>query len=266
MSSYPGTWRRPPQIVSDKRVRIALQLGVLLYLVLALGSVEVNWQRVSEGLERGQRFIMGFLQPDFSSRWKDISQGLIESLTMTLTSTVVGVLVSIPFGIGASRNIVPRQVYVFCRAVIAISRSLQELIVAIFLVAMFGFGPFAGFLTLSFATIGFIGKLLADEIEEIDEAQVEAIRSTGASWLQMLHYAIQPQIMPRLIGLSLYRLDINFRESAVIGIVGAGGIGATLNTAIDRYEYDSAGAILLIIIAIVMVAEYSSSYLRKFLQ
>jgi phosphonate transport system permease protein len=266
MSSYPGTWRRPPQIVSDKRVRIALQLGVLVYLVLALGSVEVNWQRVSEGLERGQRFIMGFLQPDFSSRWKDISQGLIESLTMTLTSTVVGVLVSIPFGIGASRNIVPRQVYVFCRAVIAISRSLQELIVAIFLVAMFGFGPFAGFLTLSFATIGFIGKLLADEIEEIDEAQVEAIRSTGASWLQMLHYAIQPQIMPRLIGLSLYRLDINFRESAVIGIVGAGGIGATLNTAIDRYEYDSAGAILLIIIAIVMVAEYSSSYLRKFLQ
>jgi phosphonate transport system permease protein len=266
MSSYPGTWRRPPQIVSDKRVRIALQLGVLLYLLLALGSVEVNWQRVSEGLERGQRFIMGFLQPDFSSRWKDISQGLIESLTMTLTSTVVGVLVSIPFGIGASRNIVPRQVYVFCRAVIAISRSLQELIVAIFLVAMFGFGPFAGFLTLSFATIGFIGKLLADEIEEIDEAQVEAIRSTGASWLQMLHYAIQPQIMPRLIGLSLYRLDINFRESAVIGIVGAGGIGATLNTAIDRYEYDSAGAILLIIIAIVMVAEYSSSYLRKFLQ
>ncbi|NOR32024.1 MAG: phosphonate ABC transporter, permease protein PhnE [Sulfitobacter sp.] len=266
MSSYPGTWRRPPQIVSDKRVRLALQLGVLVYLVLALGSVEVNWQRVSEGLERGQRFIMGFLQPDFSSRWKDISQGLIESLTMTLTSTVVGVLVSIPFGIGASRNIVPRQIYVFCRAVIAISRSLQELIVAIFLVAMFGFGPFAGFLTLSFATIGFIGKLLADEIEEIDEAQVEAIRSTGASWLQMLNYAIQPQIMPRLIGLSLYRLDINFRESAVIGIVGAGGIGATLNTAIDRYEYDSAGAILLIIIAIVMVAEYSSSYLRKFLQ
>jgi phosphonate transport system permease protein len=252
--------------VSDKRVRLALQLGVLVYLVLALGSVEVNWQRVSEGLERGQRFIMGFLQPDFSSRWKDISQGLIESLTMTLTSTVVGVLVSIPFGIGASRNIVPRQIYVFCRAVIAISRSLQELIVAIFLVAMFGFGPFAGFLTLSFATIGFIGKLLADEIEEIDEAQVEAIRSTGASWLQMLNYAIQPQIMPRLIGLSLYRLDINFRESAVIGIVGAGGIGATLNTAIDRYEYDSAGAILLIIIAIVMVAEYSSSYLRKFLQ
>jgi phosphonate transport system permease protein len=264
--AYPTTWRRPPQIIPDRRWRLAIQIGIVIYLVLALGTVEINWSRVYEGLERGQRFVLGFLQPDFTSRWKDISQGLVESLTMTLTSTVIGVAISVPIGIGAARNLVPRPVYMVCRSIIAVSRSLQEIIVAIFLVAMFGFGPFAGFLTLSFATIGFIAKLLADDIEEIDETQAEAIRATGASWLQLVNYAIQPQIMPRLIGLSLYRLDINFRESAVIGIVGAGGIGATLNTAIDRYEYDSAGAILLIIIAIVMVAEYASSYLRKFLQ
>ncbi|MFN3170485.1 MAG: phosphonate ABC transporter, permease protein PhnE [Hyphomicrobiales bacterium] len=265
-TKYPTTWRRPPQIVKDKRWRIILQVGILAYLVLAMGSVEVDWARVSIGLERGQRFIMGFLQPDFSSRWNDIYRGLIESLTMTLTSTVVGVLISVPIGIGAARNLAPAWVYYICRSIIAVSRALQEIIIAIFLVAMFGFGPFAGFLTLSFATIGFIAKLLADDIEEIDETQAEAVRATGASWSQLVNYAVQPQVMPRLIGLSLYRLDINFRESAVIGIVGAGGIGATLNTAIDRYEYDSAGAILLIIIAIVMVAEYGSSYLRKFLQ
>ncbi len=264
--TYPTTWRRPPQIVKDSRWRLALQIGIVVYLVLAVGSVEVNWNRVAVGLERGQRFIMGFLQPDFTSRWNDISRGLVESLTMTLTSTVVGVLISVPIGIGAARNMVPRPIYYVCRGIIAVSRSLQEVIIAIFLVAMFGFGPFAGFLTLSFATIGFLAKLLADDIEEIDETQAEAIRSTGASWWQLINYAVQPQVMPRLIGLSLYRLDINFRESAVIGIVGAGGIGSTLNTAIDRYEYDSAGAILLIIIAIVMVAEYGSSYLRKFLQ
>jgi len=243
-----------------------LQIAILVYLVLAVGTLEVNWQRVAVGLERGQRFIMGFLQPDFTSRWNDIYRGLIESLTMTLTSTVIGVILSIPVGIGAARNLAPAPVYYVCRTIIAVSRSLQEVIIAIFLVAMFGFGPFAGFLTLSFATIGFIAKLLADDIEEIDETQAEAVRSTGASWLQLINYAIQPQVMPRLIGLSLYRLDINFRESAVIGIVGAGGIGATLDTAMDRYEYDSAGAILLIIIGIVMIAEYGSSYLRKFLQ
>lgn len=265
-SAYKSHWRRPPQIIKDRRWRVAVQIGVIIYMILALSTVDVNWVRVYEGLERGQRFVMGFLQPDFSTRWRDISQGLIESLTMTLTSTVIGVAISIPIGIGAARNLAPRWVYYICRSIIAVSRALQEIIIAIFFVAMFGFGPFAGFLTLSFATIGFIAKLLADDIEEIDEAQAEAIRASGASWWQLVNYAVQPQVMPRLIGLSLYRLDINFRESAVIGIVGAGGIGATLNTAIDRYEYDSAGAILLIIIAVVMVAEYSSSYLRKFLQ
>ena len=266
MTSYPTTWRRPPQIITDRRWRIALTVAVVAYLVIGMGSVELNWTRIMEGGARGLRFINGFLQPDFTSRWKDISNGLVESLTMTLTSTVVGLTISVPIGIGAARNLAPPWVYYLCRSIIAISRSLQEIIVAIFLVAMFGFGPFAGFLTLSFATIGFISKLLAEDIEDIDEAQAEAIRATGASWLQLVHYAVQPQVMPRLIGLSLYRLDINFRESAVIGIVGAGGIGATLNTAIDRYEYDSAGAILLVIIGIVLVAEYSSSYLRKFLQ
>ncbi|MGR3722419.1 phosphonate ABC transporter, permease protein PhnE [Abyssibius alkaniclasticus] len=266
LSDYPTTWKRPPQLIKDRRWRIGIQILIVVYLILAIDTVEVNWTRVYEGLERGQRFILGFLQPDFASRWRDISQGLIESLTMSLTSTVIGVAISIPIGIGAARNLAPRWIYYICRAIIAVSRALQEVIIAIFFVAMFGFGPFAGFLTLTFATIGFIAKLLADDIEEIDEGQAEAIRATGASWWQVVTYAVQPQVSPRLIGLSLYRLDINFRESAVIGIVGAGGIGATLNTAIDRYEYDSAGAILLIIIGIVFVAEYSSGYLRKFLQ
>lgn len=266
MTDYPAQWRRPPQFFTNRIWRIGLQIAFVIWLVLALSTIDPNWSRVAEGWERGLRFITGFLSPDFTSRWTDISKGLIESLTMTLTSTVAGIIISVPIGIGAARNVAPRSVYYVCRAIIAVSRSLQEIIIAIFFVAMFGFGPFAGFLTLTFATIGFLSKLLAEDIEDIDPAQAEAIRATGASWLQMINYAVQPQVMPRLIGLSLYRLDINFRESSVIGIVGAGGIGATLNTAIDRYEYDSAGAILLIIIALVMVAEYGSSYLRKFLQ
>lgn len=262
----PRRWRRPPILIRDPRWRFGIYSGAIIYLILAINSVEVNWVRVYDGLERGWRFVQGFLVPDFTSRWSDISQGLVESLTMTVTATVVGILISVPIGVGAARNLAPRPVYYVCRAIIAFSRALQEIIIAILFVAMFGFGPFAGFLTLSFATVGFLAKLLAEDIEDIDESQAEAVRSTGASWLQLVNYAIQPQVMPRLIGLSLYRLDINFRESAVIGIVGAGGIGATLNTAIDRYEYDSAGAILLMIIAIVMVAEYSSGFVRKWVQ
>ncbi|MBU2872947.1 phosphonate ABC transporter, permease protein PhnE [Marinobacter salexigens] len=264
--SSSRTWKRPPVLLKSQRWRWIIMSGSVVYLILAINSVEVDWFRVYEGLERGWRFIQGFLTPDFSSRWQDIQIGLIESLTMTLTSTVAGVLVSVPIGIGAARNLAPAPVYMFCRSIITLSRSFQEIIIAILLVAMFGFGPFAGFLTLTFASIGFLSKLLAEDIEDCDSAQIDAIRASGARWWQVVNYAVQPQVMPRLIGLSLYRLDINFRESSVIGIVGAGGVGATLNTAIDRYEYDSAGTILIIIIAIVLVVEYSSSYIRRWVQ
>ena len=265
ISAMARAWRRPP-LIRNRSLRWALAAGASIYLAVAITSLEINWLRVYQGLERGWRFVHGFLVPNFVSRWDDIVIGLQESLTMTFTSTVVGILISLPIGIGAARNLAPPPVYLLCRGVIALSRSLQEIIVAIFFVAMFGFGPFAGFLTLSFATIGFLSKLLAEDIEDVDESQAEAIRATGAGWWQLVNYAIQPQVMPRLIGLSWYRLDINFRESAVIGIVGAGGIGATLNTTMDRYEYDSAGAILLLIIAIVMAAEYFSGYVRKWVQ
>ncbi|PFG11789.1 MULTISPECIES: phosphonate ABC transporter, permease protein PhnE [unclassified Marinobacter] len=263
---YPRTWRRPPVLIPDPRWRWGLYLVALVYLLAASSSLDVNWQRAYEGLDRGGRFAMGFLQPDFTTRWRDISIGLVESLTMTLTSTIAGVLLAIPVGLGAARNISNGPIYLICRSFVAVSRSLQEIIIAILFVAMVGFGPLAGFLTLTFATIGFMAKLLAEDIEEMDERQAEAIRATGASWLQLIHVGVMPQVMPRLIGLSLYRLDINFRESAVIGIVGAGGIGATLNTSIDRYEYDSAGAVLIIIIVIVMATEYLSGYVRKWVQ
>lgn len=180
-ATYPTRWHRPPVLIRSRPWRIGLSAVALLYLALAIGSIDVNWARIAEGSERGLRFVAGFLQPDFTTRWRDISIGLVESLTMTLTSTVAGVAISIPIGIGAARNISPAWAYGFCRSLIAVSRSLQEIIVAILLVAFFGFGAFAGFLTLTFATIGFIGKLLADDIEECDPKQIEAVRATGAS-------------------------------------------------------------------------------------
>ena len=258
-------WRKPP-FVANPILRWVLLAGAALYMVAAIGSLEVNWQRVYEGLDRGAKFILAFTNPDFISRWADIRDGMIESLIMTVASTVVGVIISLPIALGAARNIAPLPVYLICRAIIAVSRALHEIIIAILLVAIFGFGPLAGFLTLSFATIGFLAKLLAEDIEDTDKGQAEAIRATGASWLKWINYGIQPQVMPRLVGLSMYRLDINFRESAVLGIVGAGGIGATLNTAFDRYEFDTAAAILLVIIASVMVLEYLSGIIRAKVQ
>lgn len=237
--------------------------AALAYAAIALSSIEVDWARVQEGLGRGARFVAAFLQPDFVSRRTDITEGILESLAITVVATVAGVLLSVPVGLGAARNISPRPIYVLCRAAVTLARSFQEIIVAILFVVMVGFGPLAGVLTLAFASIGFLGKLLAEEIEAVDPAQVEAIRASGASWTQVVAWAIVPQVMPRMVGLSVYRLDINFRESAVIGVVGAGGIGATLNTAFSRYEFGTAAAVLILIIAIVMVGELASGRLRR---
>jgi len=259
------TWKKPP-LIKRAWLRWTLGLGAALYLALAFGTTDVNWTRVWAGLPRGAQFFAAFFPPDFASRSDEILEGIAESLWMTAVSTVIGIALSIPVGIGAAKNIAPAPVYYFCRSILAVSRSFQEVILAIFFVKLFGFGPFAGVVTLSFATIGFYGKLLAEDIEDMDPSQAEAVRATGASWLQWLNFGVQPQVMPRMIGLGLYRFDINFRESAVIGIVGGGGIGATLNTAFERYEFDSAAAILLIIIGLVMLAEYSSGYLRRWVQ
>lgn len=256
------SWR-PPPLIADVWLRWGLIAGALVYLVLATASIEVNWLRVYEGLGRGWRFISAFAHPDFTSRWGEIAEGILESLTMTVTATVIGIVLSVPVGLGAARNLAPAPVYMVCRGIITVTRTFQEVIIAILFVKMFGFGPLAGMITLVVATVGFMAKLLAEDIESTDQRQMEAIRATGASWWQWINYGVQPQVMPRLVGLSVYRLDINFRESAVIGIVGAGGIGATLNTAFDRYEFDTAAAILILIIAIVMATEYASGHIRR---
>lgn len=263
----PGsrTWSKPPFIESPL-LRHGLTVLAIAYLIASFATIDVNWTRVYEGLDRGWEFIVAFSNPDFSERWSDIRDGMVESIIMTVASTVVGVAISIPIGLGAARNIAPLPVYLICRGIVTLSRALHEIIVAILMVAIFGFGPLAGFITLSFATIGFLSKLLAEDIESMDRSQAEAIRATGSSWLQWINYGVQPQVMPRLIGLSIYRLDINFRESAILGLVGAGGIGATLNTAFDRYEFDTAAAIIIMIIVIVFVLEYGSGIIRARLQ
>ena len=263
--SAPRTWKRPP-FIENSLLRWGLITGGSLFLVVAIGTMDVDWGRVVAGVPRAERFIASFFPPDFTSKSADIWEGIIESLWMTVVSTFIGILLSIPVGLGAARNLSPRYVYLISRGILALSRTFPEIIIALFAVKLFGFGPFAGIIALSIGSIGFYGKLLAEDIEDMDPVQAEAVKATGASWFQWLNYSVQPQVMPRMIGLAMYRFDINFRESAVLGIVGAGGIGATLITTFDRYEFSSSAAILLIIIGIVMVVEYSSGYIRKWIR
>ncbi len=237
--------------------------GLGLYGLLALVTVDIDPGRIAEGLTRAGEFFAGWLRPDFVTRWTDIRAGLLESLAMTAVATAAALLLSVPLGLGAARNLVPGPVYTAARGVLAVARAFHEILVAILFVAMFGFGPFAGVVTLVVGSVGFLGKLLAEAVEEIDPAPLEALTTAGASWASRVVFGVLPQVMPRLLGLALYRLDINFRESAVIGLVGAGGIGATLTTAFSRYEFESVSAILILIIGMVFAAEVISGRLRQ---
>lgn len=256
----PRSWRKPPMI-RNPVLRWGMLLAVAVYIVYAVEDVNLDLARFIAGIPKAVEMAGDMVPPDFT-RWPLLLEGLLESLQMAIFSTAVGVVLSVPIAVGAARNMVPKPVYLAFRCYLGLVRTLPEVLIAIFLVKAFGFGAFAGMLTLTLASTGFVGKLLAEEIEAIDPGEVEAIRASGGGWLKVLLYGVQPQTLPRYVGLCIYRLDINLRESTILGIVGAGGIGATLYNAFGRYEYDFAFAILLSIVALVLVAEWASGAIR----
>jgi phosphonate transport system permease protein len=175
-------------------------------------------------------------------------------------------LLAVPLGICGAGNLVPKPVYLVARTLIILSRTFHEIIIAIFFVKIFGFGPLAGVLTLVVASTSFISKMLAEDIENMPPGQLEAIRATGSGFLKMLVYCVSPQVLPRYLGVSIYRLDANIRHSTVVGIVGAGGIGQVLAATFSRYDYDFSLAILITIVSLVFAGEFFSNWVRGYLR
>ena len=253
-------WRKPPAI-TNPYARYALFAAVAAYLVWAVVSLELSWSRIMTGIPRAIQIFSRAFPPDFSRRGLMVD-GFVESIQIALVATLLGVLLSLVLGILAARNVVPRAVYLVGRAIISIARSFHPVIVAIIFVKAVGFGPFAGILTLVIYSIGFVGKLMAEAIEEIDPGQVEAVRASGAGFFKVLAYAVFPQVLPRQVGLSIYQLDSNLRASAIVGIVGAGGIGGTLMNSFRRFDYDFSLAILIVMIVIILISEALSARIR----
>jgi phosphonate transport system permease protein len=260
-ASYPTIWRPPALFGSRTRQRLAL-FAFAAYLVWAVSDLKIDVDRVLAGFPRAFDMLARMIPPDFS-RWQLLTTGMVESVQMALAATLAGLILSVPLGIAAARNLAPRPVYFAARGFIVLGRTLHEVIIAIFFVKLFGFGPVAGLLTLAFASAIFLGKMLAEDIENVRMGPVEAVRATGAGFGQTVVYSIVPQVLARAVGVVIYRLDANVRHSTVIGIVGAGGIGQTLSASFSRYDYDFALAILLSIIALVALGEWFSDWVRR---
>ena len=255
------TWR-PPSVWPRPWMGPAVWAVAAAFLVWNAISLEIHPERIVRGLSRLGVVAARAVPPDFH-RVGLLASGVLESVEIATLSTLFGVLLGIPAAVLAARNVVILPLYATGRGVITLGRTFHELIVAIVFVKAVGFGPLAGVLTLTVNSVGFFSKLLAEQIETIDRGQIEAIRATGASRGAVLVFGVLPQVLPRIIGLTIYQWDIHLRQSTIIGIVGAGGIGATLYNAFARYDYDFALAILLVIVAIVLVGEGVSAHARR---
>lgn len=249
------------------RMGLGARLGLaalILYTLYAGAQLDFTWERFRDGLGHGAVFLGRMFPPDFM-RWEMLVEGMVESLEIAVLASALGILVSLPIGLCAARNLMPAWATWPARAIIAVCRSLHPVIMAILFVKAVGFGALAGILALVVASVGFIGKLFAEAIEEISLKQVEAVRATGASFANVLTFGVLPQVLARFVGFATYQLDSNLRNSTMVGIVGAGGIGGTLFAAFQRFDYDFVAAILLAIIAIVMLGEVLANYVKKVL-
>jgi phosphonate transport system permease protein len=200
-------------------------------------------------------------------RWSYIEKllwPLWDTINIATLGTLLGIAVAVPVAFLAARNTTPSVMFVRPVAlfVIVTSRSINSLIWALMLVAIIGPGVLAGIIAIGLRSIGFVAKLLYEAIEEIDAAQVEAVTATGATSAQVIDYAIVPQILPAFFGISVFRWDINIRESTILGLVGAGGIGLQLQASLNILAWPQVTLIFLVILATVVVSEWVSAKVR----
>lgn len=227
-------------------------------------AVDINFFRFFTSFGDIFTFMLRMIPPDFVTAGPQIFQGMVETLAIAAVSTVLGSLLSIPLGFLAAVNVsVNRFVYSITRVILVIIRGVPELILAIIFVAAIGLGPVAGIFALSIGTAGFLAKLIADSVEEIDPSPREAITATGATRFQELFTSVMPQVLPALIGQLLYTFDINIRSSAILGIVGGGGIGFLLFNSMKVLAFDTTAAIIIAIFVLVYAIELLAGYVRK---
>ena len=257
-----------PRIVPPMtKERLNMRIYSLIFLgliVAAFVSVQLNPLELFTSFGGIIEISGRLLPPDFVTAGPQIVQGLIETLAIAIVSTVLGSLISIPLGFLAAANVsVNRIVYGITRLVLVIIRGIPELILAIIFVAAIGLGPIAGVFALTIGTGGFLAKLVADSVEEIDPQPRQAVVATGASRVQELFTSVLPQVLPALVGQLLYTFDINIRASAILGIVGGGGIGFLLFNSMKVLAFETTGAIILATFLLVYLIEILAGYVRR---
>ena len=245
-----------------------LYLGLLVFFgVLCLSTYGVfvtgtNWDKIGD-LQQVWRAVTRFFPPHWAYVLQ-LGKATFDTFLIAMLGTLLSLFMAIPVAWLAARNITPffPLTYSVGRFIMTISRSVHEIVWALIFVAALGLGPFAGILALAVRSIGFMSKLTAEQIENIDYHPVEAIRATGANDFQVFWYGIVPQVLPLFIGSVIFQWDINIRRATIIGIVGGGGLGLIFSIKMMAYQYTNATAVLVAILVLVLLGEFASTKLR----
>jgi phosphonate transport system permease protein len=258
-----ATWRRRTR-ARDLVVWLAWLAATAVVVACAQAiAAATTWSFVWDAPRQGADLVSRMVPP----RWSYLGQlwrPLWDTVNMATLGTLLAIVVGVPVAFLAARNTTPSATLVRPLALLLIvsSRSINSLIWALLLVSIIGPGLLAGILAIALRSIGFIAKLLYEAIEEIDRAQVEAITATGAGGAQVITYGIVPQVMPAFAGISVFRWDVNIRESTVLGLVGAGGIGLQLQASVNVLAWPQVTVIFILVFGAVLISEWVSARVR----
>jgi len=256
-------------LAARRRQRLNQALLLLVALALVAWSVDVtiiedtDWERmgsVSEVLAAAGQFV----GVDWAL-FPDLLEPALETFMIACLGTLVGVLICIPVTWFGALNITPFKpvTYPAARLLMTLSRSIHEIVWALFFVAVVGLGALAGIFALAMRSVGFIAKMSAEAIEDIDPGPVEAIRAVGGNGFQVLLYAILPQVLPQVLSVVVFEWEINIRRSAILGLVGAGGLGLVFFRQMNTFNFPGVSSVLLAILAIIVLGEVVSYFARK---
>lgn len=258
----PKKWQR--FTLQEQLLRFSVFLGFAVILSISLRTVEVIPEFLYDAPAQMSDLLTRMWPPAIDYYKDGIHASMMETLHIATLGTLLAIIMAVPVGIMGANNIVHISFLNWLAKLILVSsRSVNSLVWALLFVAVFGPGPLAGTVCIGFRSVGFVGKLFAEALEEVSPGPVEALTASGAPLLSIFLKGYWPQVAPSFWAVFLFRWDINVRESAVIGLVGAGGIGMVLDTALNLFHWDRVSIILLSIFSVVILAEILVTNIRK---
>ncbi|MFC4402169.1 phosphonate ABC transporter, permease protein PhnE [Gracilibacillus xinjiangensis] len=243
-------------------------MSVLIILLVAWSTSTVNLNNISEnGLSIASNILSGIVTPDvdllLNFTAKGVAYLLVETIAIAFLGTIIGSILAIPLAFLSASNVVPKPVAFLTRLLLIFIRTVPALVYGLMLIRVTGQGPFAGVLTIALISIGMLAKLYVDAIEDLDTSILESMTSIGCTTFEKIRYGIVPQLFAVFLSIMIYRFDMNLREASVLGLVGAGGIGAPLIFAMNAYRWNEVGSILIGLVILILIVELSSNKIRN---